>query len=235
MSPKKDSSKVMDMLEKMGMVKKVDDELDSAAITDAADEAVTSPVLDYTDIPEPEFASARPQEPAPSPAYAVAPETPYGISREENSLFWDESPATGNEVDGYLDIELLYRVFGMKTSGVDTVYLLESYIKTLPETLPAELRRSIILKIVAASGFDFDLLLNDGIDRVSRLNDYSTTFAARTEEIVERHNVEIDALERQIQQIRELINERKNLHKRQFLTIESEAQRLKDVLDFITK
>ena len=223
MSQRKDGNKVLDVLEKMRVIKKTDEE---AELEFDAPESEAP-------IPEPE--EAAPPAPPPPVYNPPVPETPYGISGEDHSLFWDESPQSGVSTDQYLDIGQLYSVFHMKTEGVDTVYLIESYISTLPETLPAELRRSIILKIIAASGFDFDQLLNDGIDRVSQLNDYSARFASRTEEIVERHNVEIDALERQIQQIREAINERKNLHKRQFLTIESEAQRLKDVLDFITK
>jgi hypothetical protein len=214
---------VLDVLEKMRVIKKTDEE----------------PGLDF-DSPETDGYSLESLEAAASPApvmpaYEPVPQTPYGIAGEDQSLFWDETPQSGTNTDQYLDIDRLYGAFNMKTEGTDTIYLIESYISTLPETLPAELRRSIILKIVAASGFDFDRLLSDGIDRVSQLNDYSARFASRTEEIVERRNVEIDALERQIQQIREAINERKNLHKRQFLTIESEAQRLKDVLDFITK
>jgi hypothetical protein len=226
-SQKRDSSKVLDVLEKMRVIKKTEEE--SEADFDSPESGGYS--LDEL---EAEF-SPKP-EPAPAaPVYDAAAETPYGIEADDKSLFWDETPVSGDNTDRYLDIESLYGVFDMKTSGTDTIYLIESYISTLPETLPAELRRSIILKIVAASGFDFDQLLSDGIDRVSQLNDYSAQFASRTESIVERRNVEIDALERQIQQIREAINERKNLHKRQFLTIESEAQRLKEVLDFITK
>ena len=220
MSSRKDTGKMMDMLEKMGMVKKTEDEQQQEV-----------PAVEARDFAAPETVPRAPS------AYAHA-QTAYGITEETSTgSFWDEEPPPASEpdTDQFLDIDSLYRLFGLKTGGVDTVYLVEAYMKTLPDTLPAELRRSIILKIVAASGFDFDRLLNDGIDRVSRLNEYSSTFAARTEELVERHNVDIDALERQIQQIRELINERKNLHKRQFLAIESEAQRLKDVLDFITK
>lgn len=211
----KKENKVIDVLEKMRVIKKTDEDIDIA------------PELEQYVQPQPEVERIAP------PVFTPVPETPYGIANEDNNLFWEET--ADNSTDRYLDMDQLYGFFHMKTSGIDTIYLIESYISTLPETLPAELRRSIILKIITASGFDFDHLLNDGIDRVSQLNDYSAKFASRTEEIVERHNVEIDALERQIQQIREAINERKNLHKRQFLTIESEAQRLKDVLDFITK
>jgi len=247
MAPKRDTSKVMDVLAKMGAVKRVEDpdepQMDAAGL-EYMDEALENAGM-YNDFyqdqevpPDPDGFAMPEAAPAPAsygaPAYAPAPETPYGIPNADSGILDEVSPEMAN-TDQYLGLEQLYQSFAMPVSGVNTIYLIESYMKTLPDTLPAELRRSIILKIVDASEFNFDSLLNDGIDRVSRLNEYSSLFAARTEEVVERHNVEIDALERQVQQIRELINERKNLHKRQFLSIESEAQRLRDILDFITK
>lgn len=248
MSPKKDPNKVMDVLEKMRVVRKVGDDTESL---DGTSEVLPRGSMDASGSYTPQEAEnfdefftnynmeGEPQKeavPEPeAPGFSVTAETPYGIQETDNSLFFDTTPAEGLTTDHYLELDEMYRSFEMKTGGVDTIYLIESYIKTLPDTLPSELRRSIILQIVEASGFDFNALLNDGIDRVAKLNDYSTRFASRTEEIVERHNVEIDALERQVQQIRSLINERKNLHKRQFLSIESEARRLKEILDFITK
>jgi len=148
---------------------------------------------------------------------------------------WDDEPPGGPDVNRFTEIRELYALLGMQTSGPSTVYLLEEYMKTLPDSLPAESRRSIIIKLVAAAGFDFDRLLNDGVDRVARLTEHASTFAQRTDEIVARYNSEIEVLERQILSIRNVIEDRKNLHKKQFLAIETEAKRLREVLDFITK
>ncbi len=174
------------------------------------------------------------------PVYAAQAEHGYSYDKKGAEVkieksFWDDTPPSGPDTDRYMDIEELYQCFGLRTSGVDTVYLIEEYMKTLPDSLPAELRRSIIVRIMSASGFDFDKLLNDGIDRVSRLNEYASVFASHTDEVVSRQNAEIESLERQIAQIQESISQRKNLHKKQFLSIENEAQRLKEVLDFVTK
>lgn len=193
------------------------------------------------------------EPPAHAPAY-ISPETGKSVysnlsvsssfifdNKSESSSgsliesFWADTPAVDSTVDRYLDIEELYHNFRMKVNGIDTIYLIEDYIKTLPDSLPAELRRSIIMRIVASSGFDFEKLLNDGIDRVNKLNEYAAQFASRTDEVVTRQNTTIQELEHQIEQVQATINERKNLHKRQFLTIEDEAQRLKEILDFITK
>ena len=263
MAAKKENRRMVDMLERMGLIEREKDE-----------PAVTAPMGDA----EPSVPVILPAAPAApvEPAAAVAPHAgvaPQALTAEPpqtaepdaprqppaerevyvqpaptyekraaavglSSLgenFWDDTPAAPESVERFMDIDELYRLFQMKVSGVDTVYLLEEYIKTLPDSLPADLRRNIIVRIVQASGFDFDRLLSDGIDRVSRLNDYAAEFASRTDTIVTQQNDTIADLERQIELVRAVINERKNLHKKQFLSIENEAQRLKKILDFITK
>lgn len=233
MSPKKDSSRIYEMLAKRGLAEPVEpdlespsDEADGEAFEESAEDEALRRFFEEEKSPVEErqaetFTVAEPAELPPEPNYWGGPvQTPVD---------------DGSHLDGYSDIGDIYRKFGMPLNGVDTVYLIEEYIGTLPDSLPAEMRRSIVLKIVSASGFDFDRLLNDGIDRVTRLNEYSAEFAARTDELVADDTAEIEALTRKIDQIKEQIAERKNLHKRQFLAIESEAQRLKEVLDFITK
>ena len=286
MASKKDNRKMVDILERMGMIKKDEEEqpvpeqdqtvtgADAVTVTVAdADANANADVVAVavaetpaqaapSGVPAAETAllaapvsSDAPLLPASTPAYQTQPAADQSAysqiaqsgGYEKKSLtagsalsslsdsFWDDTPAEPEPVERYLEIEELYQMFQMQTSGVDTVYLLEEYIKTLPDSLPADLRRSIIVRIVHASGFDFDKLLSDGIDRVSRLNDYAAEFASRTDIIVTQQNETISELERQIELVRAVINERKNLHKKQFLSIENEAQRLKKILDFITK
>lgn len=164
---------------------------------------------------------------------------PDGMPGPESQDYWGAAAAgtaaPPTDWDNFAEIGDIYRMYGMPLGGVDTVFLLEEYIATLPDSLPAEMRRSIVLKIVSASGFDYDRLLNDGIDRVTKLNEYSASFAERTDDLVAANTAEIEALTQKIEHIKEQIAERKNLHKRQFLAVEGEAQRLKEVLDFITK
>ena len=143
-------------------------------------------------------------------------------------------PPVENYTERYLDIDELYSVLNLKSKRTDTIFLIEEYIKSLPESLPDESRREIVSKIVAASGFDFDLLMGDGILRVKMLKDYAERFAGYTDDYVAYRNAELDELEQQSLRIRRLIENRKELHKKQFFTIEAEAQRLKDILTFIS-
>jgi hypothetical protein len=179
--------------------------------------------------PEPEVIAPVFTPPAPEPPPVVA--QPATLSNWPSSDF---TPAK-TDYDAFTEVSDIYRGLNIPLSGTDTIYLIEEYISTLPDTLPAEMRRSIVLKIVSASGFDFDRMLNDGIDRVTRLDDYSSNFSARTSEILAEYEQEIVDLNEKINSIKVDMDERKNLHKKQFMSLEAEAQRLKEVLDFITK
>jgi len=136
--------------------------------------------------------------------------------------------------DRYVEIEDLYRILSIKSKKTDTIYLIEDYLSSLPESLPDESRREIVSKIVAASGFDYDLLMGDGVLRVKMLKEYAERFARHTDDYVAACQSELEALDQQILRVRALIEERRELHKKQFFTIEAEAQRLKDILTFIS-
>ena len=145
-----------------------------------------------------------------------------------------ESPPVENYTDRYLEIDALYDALSIKSKRTDSIYLIEEYLNTLPDSLPDESRREIAIKIIAASGFDFDRLIGDGVLRVKMLKEYAERFAQYTEEYVTARDSELDELEKQIVRIRKLIENRRELHKKQFYAIETEAQRLKEILTFVT-
>jgi len=147
---------------------------------------------------------------------------------------YQQRPREDDYTDKYLDIDDLYEVLSLKSKRTDTIYLVEEYLKSLPESLPDESRREIVSKIVAASGFDYDLLMGDGVLRVKMLKEYAERFARHTDDYVAARQTELDELDQQIVRIRLLIENRKELHKKQFFAIETEAQRLKDILTFIS-
>ena len=191
------------------------------------------------DIPMSEQPIARPDVPfAPvSPATAGAMYAPGTQFTPTASFAFEkppEPPPVENYTERYLNIEELYEALSLKSKRTDTIYLIEEYLRTLPESLPDESRREIVSKIVAASGFDFDLLMGDGILRVKMLKEYAERFAKHTDDYISARNTEVDELEQQIMRLRRLIENRRDLHKKQFFAIEAEAQRLKEILTFIS-
>ncbi len=237
MSNKKDGKNMLDMLERMGMVRKasedgLDDEAFEAILSDAG-----SANLDPAPVPEPVVEMPRPEPPKAFEQIFESKIDTGAAAKEDSSAgkdVWDDSFGVP-DTDAYNEIDELYTKFGFSLKGTNTIYIIEEYLKTLPDSLPPDLKRTIVLKIVAASGFDFERLLNDGIERVTKLSDYASTFSARTDETLARYTNEIEALERQIETVKGIIDERKNMHKKQFLAIENETQRLREILDFITK
>ncbi|MCL2045042.1 MAG: hypothetical protein FWG88_01475 [Oscillospiraceae bacterium] len=146
---------------------------------------------------------------------------------------YQQQSTPDDHTNRFIDIEDLYELLALKSNRTETIYLVEEYLKSLPDSLPDESRRDIVTKIVAASGFDYDLLMGDGVLRVKMLKDYAERFASRTDEYVASRQAELDELDKQIQRIRGLIEDRRELHKRQFFAIEAEAQRLKEILEFL--
>ena len=134
----------------------------------------------------------------------------------------------------YLNINELYEALALRPRKTDSVYLIEEYLKTLPDSLPDSSRREIVNKIITASGFDYDMLMGDGVLRVKMLKEYAERFAKHTDDYVAARHAEIESLEQQVVRAKKLLDSRKDLHKRQFFTIEAEAQRLKEILTFIS-
>ena len=189
---------------------------------------------DPSPVPEPFTISIGSTTPAPVQEPPPEPPQVYKPPEAPQVYMPPEPPTVDSYTDRYLDISELYNVLSLETNRKDTVYLIEEYLKTLPESLPDESRREIIERIVAASGFDYDLLMGDGVLRVKMLKDYAGRFAQYTDDYVAARNAELNELEQQSMRIRRLIENRRDLHKKQFFAIEAEAQRLKDILTFIS-
>jgi len=168
------------------------------------------------------------EQPIARPDVQFTPTTQFAFEKPP------DPPPIENYTERYLNIEELYEALSLKSKRTDTIYLIEEYLKTLPESLPDESRREIVGRIVAASGFDFDLLMGDGILRVKMLKEYAERFAKHTDDYISARNSEVDELEQQIMRLRRLVENRRDLHKKQFFAIEAEAQRLKDILTFIS-
>ena len=279
MPDKQNESRIMAMLERRGIVRKVDSDIGQAdtvpnsgisreemdlrsllgqpvnepsAVTPAARQPVPG-------MPSPVVSGGQPraytrEQPQPSEMREQAAITgvsrfPGGIESFTESSEWDEDPhpATGatqggdysrqpaeRYIDQYLEIDELYEALSLKSKRTETIYLVEEYLKTLPESLPDESRREIVGKIIVASGFDFDILMGDGVLRVKMLKEYAERFAQQTDDYVSARQQELEELEQQILRVRKMVENRRELHKKQFFTIESEAQRLKDILSFIS-
>jgi len=189
------------------------------------------------------------EEPAPQTYVeppAVQPSASYGgVSPSGSDYGYEETQAIPpvtvkrelqpeSYTDRFLNTEELYEALSLTPKKTDSIYLIEEYLQTLPDSLPDSQRRDIVAKLLAASGFDYDLLMGDGVLRVKMLKEYAERFARHTDDYIAARQAELDELDQQILRTRRLIENRKDLHKKQFFSIEAEAQRLKEVLTYIS-
>jgi len=137
--------------------------------------------------------------------------------------------------DRFLNTDELYDALALKANKTDSIYLIEDYLNTIPDSLPDTSRREIVSKLLAASGFDYDLLMGDGVLRVKMLKEYAERFAQHTDDYIAGLQAHVDELNQQIMHAQQLVDKRKELHKKQFFSIEAEAQRLKEILAFISE
>ena len=199
------------------------------------------PVYTEPEYAEPAYAEpvAPPVEPQrPAPSFSVLNPYGNGVSHEETPpaqhIAMERAPQQENYTDRYLNTAELYDALALRSKKTDSIYLIEEYLDTLPGSLPDSSRREIVSKLIAASGFDYDLLMGDGVLRVKMLKEYAERFARHTDDYIAARQAELDELDQQILRTRRLIENRKELHKKQFFSIEAEAQRLKDILTFIS-
>jgi len=221
--------------------KVVDPAPDSSGF-DFDDEGDSVMINEYAAMPVEPRSYEKPPQYSPPPAEAPSydrPPPPPQFSRPAEMPSFDRPPPpppqmVDNYTERYLDIDELYEALALRAKRTDSVYLIEEYLKTLPDSLPDESRRDIVSRIIAASGFDYDLLMGDGVLRVKMLKDYAERFAQYTDDYVSARRSELEELEQQMTRVRRLIEIRRELHKKQFFAIETEAQRLKEILAFIT-
>jgi len=199
--------------------------------------------------PESEFYEEPPAqyEEPPAPPVSQSKPTPSfgGLNIFRNASTPEEPPAPApvpvereaqpeNYTERFLNTEELYDALALRSKKTDSIYLIEEYLQTLPASLPDAQRRDIVGKLIEASGFDYDLLMGDGVLRVKMLKEYAERFARHTDDYIAARQAEIDEMDQGILRARRLIENRKDLHKKQFFSIEAEAQRLKEILTFIS-
>ena len=206
-------------------------------------------------VAEPEPVAERPEPPMPvtspmpvisqAPVASQKPASAFGglnifrngtpsDNKSVDAMQGDAKSQPENYTDKFLNTEELYEALALRSKKTDTIYLIEEYLHTLPDSLPDSSRREIVNKLIAASGFDFDLLMGDGVLRVKMLKEYAERFARHTDDYIAARQSEIDEMDQQILRSRRLIETRKELHKKQFFSIEAEAQRLKEILTFVS-
>ena len=132
-----------------------------------------------------------------------------------------------------LPIQGIFEKFGLETKETSTVYLIENFIKALPDNLPADVKRQSIINLISASQLDLVCLLKDGIKRLEVLNTYSEDFSTSVADIIASNEKQIRKLNERIAYHNRIIEEKKHLKEEQKAEIEFEIQKISNIIDFI--
>jgi hypothetical protein len=130
-------------------------------------------------------------------------------------------------------VDSIYEENNVALVDLNTIFIAETYLKTLPDYLPNELKRKAVLDIILSSGLSADKLLKDGEERKKVLNNFLQRFSQTTEKIIRDYENEILKLSESIQANKKSIIERKELQEEQIAIINYEIQRLQRIINFL--
>lgn len=149
----------------------------------------------------------------------------------------EESPTVEENKEITYDIKRpvreIYEEFGIDTSDIGTVYMVENFINALPATLPQEVRRQSLKALIQASHLDMRTLLKDGDDRLRVLADYKGAFEGAIANSIAENERYIARLNEEIEKHRAIIESKLALKEAQHFEIEFEVQRLMNIVGFV--
>lgn len=137
------------------------------------------------------------------------------------------------EKNKLLSIEDIYRNSNLVKDTRDSIFIADVFLKTLPENLPVDLKKESVLNILKVSNIVVEDLMTDAYERVDALNTVMEDTVQRTDEIIEKNSVAIRDLERRIEELKNVIEERKKFQNTQNTSIEYEIQKVISIVDFI--
>lgn len=137
------------------------------------------------------------------------------------------------KVDKLLKVEEIYKKFNLESDNKDTIFIIDSFSKALPDYLPQEIKRQSVLNIISSSGMNIVELLKDGSERLSVLKNFENGSSNYTNKLISECEAEIEKLMQAINKCKKNINDRKKLQEEQSANIEYEVQKIQNIIQFI--
>jgi len=146
-----------------------------------------------------------------------------------------EVSTNDSKQDRYMNANAIYKEAGLSEGGAGTIFIIESFADALPGSSSTEDRKNIIQRVLAASGTSLEDLINDGLERMEKLDEFWQNFQKRSNEICENAEQEILNMEEQISGCRHEINLQNRLLNEQNDAIKEEIKKIKRIIEFITQ
>lgn len=135
--------------------------------------------------------------------------------------------------DRHNEIGDIYNTYNLKLEGINTIFIIENFLKALPEYLPEDVKRQSLFDIIASSGMNMEKLINDGSERLKSLNAFFDQFSTNTNKNIQDREKEIEALVKKINQCKTEIQGFEQLKDTQKATVEYEVQKVSNILRFV--
>lgn len=137
------------------------------------------------------------------------------------------------EKNKLLTIEEIYRTARLTSDSRKSIFIADVFLKTLPENLPVDIKRTSLLNILNVSNISIEELLTDAFQRIDSLNTVLENTVNTTDEIAQKNDATIRDLEKRIEELRNVIEARRKFQEDQNTLIEYEIQRIINIVDFI--
>lgn len=155
------------------------------------------------------------------------------IVAEENADLLDPQEKGDKYQIEKLTINEIYNKYNLESYETNTIYIIDSFLKALPNNLPMEVKRQSLLNLIIASRMDINYLLKDGIKRLDVLDKYYQNFSSNVDEIISSNERQIRKLQERIVYHKKLIEDRMNTKEQQKSEIEFEIQKIANIIDFV--
>lgn len=137
------------------------------------------------------------------------------------------------EKNKLLTIDEIYRNAHLDSDVKKTIFMADVYIKAIPENLPIDIKRETVLNIMKVSNISLDELLNDAYKRIDSLNTVLEETVATTQDVFERNEAAIKELQKRIEDLKEVNNNRRKFQEDQNTMIEYEIQKIINLVEFV--
>jgi len=132
-----------------------------------------------------------------------------------------------------LKVEEIYKNYDIDSQGINSLSIVESFQRALPDYLPADVKRQSILNIIASSSVKVENLVSDGNEKLKCLKDFSQLSANESNEIILKFENDIKKLDEKISSFNKAIEDMKKLQSEQDFSVKYEIGKINTILQFI--
>ncbi|MDF2950213.1 MAG: hypothetical protein K0R07_2263 [Sedimentibacter sp.] len=132
-----------------------------------------------------------------------------------------------------LKIDEIYKNYDINSNGINSLSIVESFQKALPDYLPTDVKRQSILNIIASSNVQVESLVKDGSDKLNCLKDFSRSFTEESRDVISNFEDEIKKLNEKINSYKTAIDNMKKLQSEQDFTVKYEMDKINNIMQFI--